>query len=218
MSRLIDLNHVITDGMETYPGLPGPKVCDFWTRESTAAQYDDGSTFHIARLDMVANTGTYLDSPYHRFDGGTDIAGLSLASIANLPGICVDARGAARVIEPDVLEGIEIADHAILFRTDWSRHWGTPKYQEANPCLAEETAAMLAAAGACLVGIDSLNIDDTTTQRRPVHTTLLGAGIPVVEHLCRLDRLPRKDFRFTAVPPRIEGMGTFPVRAFAELD
>ena len=217
MSELVDLNHVITDGMETYPGLPGPHICDFWTRESTAAHYEDGSTFHIARIDMVANTGTYLDAPFHRFADGLDIAGLELARLANLPGTCIDARGAGRVIGPELLDGLELVGRAVLFRTDWSHHWGSARYSDPNPCLAEETAAMLVAAGAHLVGIDSLNIDDATTQRRPVHTLLLGAGIPVVEHLCELDRLPHDGFRFSAVPPRVGGMGTFPVRAFAEI-
>lgn len=218
MSELVDLNHVISDGMETYPGLPAPHICDFWTRESTAAHYEDGSTFHIGRLDMVANTGTYLDSPFHRYADGLDIAELELARIANLPGVCVDVRGSERVIGPDVLDDVALTGRAVLFRTDWSHHWGSPQYNEANPCLAEETAAMLVAAGAQLVGIDSLNIDDTTTRRRPVHTLLLGAGIPVVEHLCRLDCLPHDGFRFSAVPPRVRGMGTFPVRAFAEIE
>jgi len=213
--KRIDLNHVIEPGMITYKGLPGPAVCDFWSRESTASKFDDGSTFQMARIDMVANTGTYIDAPFHRFEEGHDIAGFDLERIAGVPGLVVRVPETTRVIGVEPFAGRQVRNKAVLVHTGWDRHWGTERYFEANPCLSSEAAEWLRDEGAALVGIDSLNIDDATTRSRPVHTVLLGADIPVVEHLCHLDALPEKDFLFYAVPPRMTGVGTFPVRAFA---
>ena len=211
----IELDHVIEAGMVTCKGLPGPAICDFWSRESTAGKFDDGSTFHIGRIDMVANTGTCIDAPFHRFADGDDIASLPLDRIAGVPALRVSVPGDERVIGARWFEDLPVKDRAVLVHTGWDRYWGSEDYFNANPCLSEEAAVWLRDEGALLVGIDSVNIDDTTTRSRPVHTTLLGADIPVVEHLCRLGELPEKGFRFFAVPPRITGMGTFPARAFA---
>lgn len=211
----IDLSHIIEPGMVTYRGLPGPAVCDFWSREESAANFDDGSTFQIARIDMVANTGTYIDAPFHRFAHGHDVAGFPLERIAGVPGFRVTVPEDVRVIDATWFEDLPVKGKAVLIHTGWDRHWGTDRYFDANPCLSAEAAEWLRDEGALLVGIDSVNIDDTTTRSRPVHTTLLGAEIPVVEHLCNLGELPEKGFRFFAVPPRMTGVGTFPVRAFA---
>jgi len=213
---LIDLSHVIEHGMITYDGLPGPHICDFWTREGSADHYDDGSTFQIGRIDMVANTGTYLDSPFHRFADGADLAGLDLAVLAALPGLCVRALGPA--VDVDAFGGLDVAGKAVLVHTGWDRHWRTEAYRRGHPYLTQAAARLLVECGAALVGIDSYNIDDTSRRVRPVHTALLGAGIPIAEHMTNLATLPANGFRFSAVPPKIAGMGTFPVRAFAEID
>lgn len=212
--RLIDLSHAIEHGMTTYKGLPAPHICDYWDRESSAALYDDGSSFQIGRIDMVANTGTYLDAPFHRFADGADLAGLALDRLAGLEGLVVAAAG--REVDADAFDGLDVGGKAVLVRTGWDRHWRTDAYSEGHPFLTEGAARLLAERGAALVGIDSYNIDDTSVRRRPVHTVLLEAGIPICEHMTGLDRLPPA-FRFTAVPPKIRGMGTFPVRAFAEI-
>ncbi len=211
---LIDLSHKIEDGMVTYRGLPAPHICDFWDRESSAANYDDGSTFQIGRIDMVANTGTYLDTPFHRFEEGDDLAAVSLERLAGLDGLCV--RAEAREAGPELFEGLDVAGKAVLVHTGWDRHWRTDSYFADHPFLAEAAARWLAERGAALVGIDSYNIDDTRTRRRPVHTILLGAGTLICEHMTGLAALPASGFRFTAAPPKVAGMGTFPVRAFAE--
>ena len=213
--RLVDLSHVIEHGMVTYRGLPAPHICDFWTREGSAEHYDDGSSFQIGRIDMVANTGTYLDSPFHRFADGADLAGLDLAQLASLPGLKVKA--AAQAVDADLFEALEVAGKAVLVETGWDRHWRTDAYATDHPFLTEKAARLLVARGARLVGIDSYNIDDTSGRTRPVHTILLGAGVPICEHMTGLAALPADGFRFTAVPPKIAGMGTFPVRAFASL-
>ena len=212
---LIDLSHVIEAGMVTYKGLPGPHICDFWTREQSAALYEDGSTFQIGRIDMVANTGTYLDAPFHRFEDGADLAALALEQLAGLPGVVV--RSDAMAVDAEAFEGLDVAGKAVLVHTGWDRHWRTSAYYEGHPFLTEAAARLLAERGAKLVGIDSHNIDDTRAPRRPVHTTLLGAGVLVCEHLTNLQALPDSKFRFSAVPPKVSGMGTFPVRAFAEV-
>ena len=213
--RLIDLSHVIEHGMITYQGLPGPHICDFWSREGSAEHYDDGSSFQIGRIDMVANTGTYLDAPFHRYADGADLAGLDLAQLAVLPGLKVKA--AAQAVDAEAFEGLDVAGKAVLVETGWDRHWRTDAYFTDHPFLTEAAARLLVARGARLVGIDSYNIDDTSTRMRPVHTILLGAGVPICEHMTNLAALPAAGFRFTAVPPKIAGMGTFPVRAFAAL-
>ena len=211
---LIDLSHAIEDGMVTYKGLPAPHICDFWKREDSAVNYDDGSTFQIGRIDMVANTGTYLDTPFHRYAEGDDLAAVGLDRLARLEGLCVRAAGMEAGAE--LFEGLDVADKAVLVHTGWDRHWRTEAYHSGHPFLGEDSARLLAERGAALIGIDSYNIDDTRTRRRPVHTILLGAGTLIVEHMTRLGELPPSGFRFTAAPPKIAGMGTFPVRAFAE--
>jgi kynurenine formamidase len=213
--RLVDLSHVIEHGMVTYQGLPGPHICDFWTREGSAEHYDDGSSFQIGRIDMVANTGTYLDAPFHRYAKGDDLAALDLARLASLPGLKVKAN--AQAVDAEAFEGLDVAGKAVLVETGWDRHWRTDAYHVGHPYLTEAAARLLAERGAELVGIDSYNIDDTSTRSRPVHTILLGAGVLICEHMTNLAALPAAGFAFTAVPPKVAGMGTFPVRAFATL-
>jgi kynurenine formamidase len=216
---LVDLSHVIEDGMTTYKGLPGPHLCDYWSRDASAANYDDGSTFQIGRIDMVANTGTYVDSPFHRYADGKDLAELPLGSLADLDGLVVRRpfeNGIA--IDADAVAQLDVADKAVLFHTAWDRFWRTEAYFADHPFLTEAAAQALIDGGAAFVGIDSHNIDDTRTRTRPVHSLLLGADIPIGEHLTGLDKLPDRGFRFSAVPPKVKGLGTFPVRAFAKRD
>ena len=215
---LIDLSHVIEDGMVTFKGLPGPHLCDYWTREGSAAHYDDGSSFQIGRIDMVANTGTYVDSPFHRYAGGHDLSELPLASLADLVGIVVrQPYDQGLAIDVAAFDGIDVRGRAALIYTGWDRHWRTETYFTDHPFLTGAAADWLVAKGAAFVGIDSHNIDDTRTRSRPVHTKLLGANIPIGEHLTNLGALPDTGFRFSAVPPKVKGMGTFPVRAWAAL-
>ena len=218
MSRLLDLSHAVIAGMVTYKGLPGPVIRDHLSREASRALYAPGTTFQIGKIEMVANTGTYVDAPSHRWEDGADLAGLSLDILAGRPGICISAphpRGLA--VDEDFLEGKEIEGRAVLFCTGWSSRWGTPSYFQRSSHLTAAAAALLVARGAAIVGIDAHNIDDTEDLSRPAHSILLRAGIPVVEHLCNLEALPASGFRFYAVPVKIAGMGTFPVRAFAEV-
>ena len=216
--RIVDLSHVIEHGMTTYPGLPGPHICDFWERSSTAKNYDDGETFQIGRIDMVANTGTYVDSPFHRYADGKDLSELPLPSLAELPGIVI-----RRPWENELgtgarhFEGMDVYGKAVLVHTGWDRHWRTDRYGVEHSFLTADAADWLVANGATLVGIDSNNIDDTRVRTRPVHTRLLGADIPICEHMTGLGSLPNEGFRFFAVPPKVKGMGTFPVRAHALL-
>jgi kynurenine formamidase len=219
MSRFIDLSHMIVAGMTTYKGLPGPAICDYWTREESARNFSDGSTFQMGRIDMVSNTGTYLDAPFHRFAEGDDLSALRLSQVADLPGLVVrhrPERGLA--VDADVFADIECAGRAVLVETGWSRHWGTETYLTEHPFLTAAAAELLVARGAALVGIDSHNIDDTRGTTRPVHRILLGADILICEHMTGLSALPDNGFRFTAAPPKICGMGTFPVRAFAVVE
>lgn len=221
--RLIDLSHTVEDGMITYRGLPAPIVCDFLSREASRALYAEGTEFHIGKIELVANTGTYVDSPFHRFADGADLSELPLASLAELNGIVIQAHdGDGRAIGPDLiapgLAGIDPRGKAILVHTGWSQHWRTDLYFERHPFLTAEAAAYLVEAGVRLVGIDSYNIDDTDDGRRPVHTALLGSGIPIVEHMTGLEALPETGFRFAAVPVKVKGMGTFPVRAYAVVE
>lgn len=215
--RIVDLSHVIDDGMVTYPGLPGPVVCDFLSRERSREVYAPGYEFQIGRIDLVGNTGTYLDSPFHRFADGDDLAAVALSRVAQLDAVTVDARGRTAV-DVDLFTERTVTGRAVLIHTGWDRHWRSEAYLSGHPFLTSDAARHLVEGGAALVGIDSLNIDDTSTGERPVHTALLGAGIPIVEHLTGLAALPADGFRFTAAPPKITGMGTFPVRAFAVLD
>jgi len=217
-TEIIDLSHVIEHGMTTYPGLPEPHICDFWTREGSASNYDDGSSFQIGRIEMVANTGTYLDSPFHRYADGADLADLPLRSLADLPGIVVRQPWEKEIsIGPNAFNGREVRGKAVLVHTGWDRHWRTDAYFGEHPFLTAEAADWLAEHGALLVGVDSCNIDNMHVRARPVHTRLLGAAIPICEHMTALGRLPDEGFRFSAVPPKVRGMGTFPVRAYAVL-
>ena len=217
--RFVDLSHTIEDGMITYKGLPAPLICDHLSRADSHAHCAPGTEFQIGRITMVANTGTYIDSPFHRYADGADIADFSLASIALLDAVVVRVAGAtARAIPRSAFAAFDVRGKAVLVHTGWDRHWRTDDYFEGHPFLTADAAAYLRDAGARLVGIDSLNIDDTADLTRPVHTTLLGAGIPIVEHLCNLGAIPMSAFRFSAIPPKVRGMGTFPVRAFALVD
>ena len=218
MSQLVDLSHVIVEGMTTYKNFPGPHVCDFWEREASAEFYDDGSTFQIGRIDMIANTGTYLDAPFHRFAEGSDIAGLELDQLAALPGLVVRQPWESGImVDAARFESLDVDGKAVLVHTGWDRHWRTDAYFDDHPFLTAEAAQLLVNRGVRLVGIDSYNIDDTRTKSRPVHTGLLADGILICEHMTNLGALPDEGFSFTAVPPKIEGMGTFPVRALASL-
>lgn len=212
----IDLSHAIETGMITYKGLPAPLICDHISRAASRASYSPGTEFQIDRIEMVGNTGTYLDTPYHRFADGHDLADLPLERVADCEGMVIDVTGASgRAIDWKALAADDVSGKAVLIRTGWDRHWRTDQYFEDHPHLTEAAAEHLRDEGALLVGIDSLNIDDTSGGARPVHTVLLGAGIPIIEHMTRLDGLPVRGFRFSAVPPKVRRMGTFPVRAHA---
>lgn len=203
---LIELSHPFGHGTITYPGLPGPEITEHLSRAASRANYAAGTEFHIGRISMVANTGTYLDTPFHRFDAGVDLAGMPLAKVADLEGIRV---------EPGRLRDRDVRGRAVLIFTGWDRHWGTPAYGIDAPFVSRPDAEWLADQKAALVGIDSVNIDDVKDRSRPAHTVLLEAGIPIVEHLCNLGQLPADGFRFHAAPPMVAGLGTFPVRAYA---
>ena len=220
MGRLIDLSHTVEAGMVTYKGLPGPVIRDHLSREASRLLYAGGTTFQIGKIEMVANTGTYVDAPFHRWEDGVDLSGLSLDLLAGREGICIAAPHAQGLaVGEDFLEGKEVRGKAVLFFTGWSGFWGSPSYLQRSPHLTSSLASRLVARGAAIVGIDSHNIDDTEDLSRPVHSILLRAGIPVVEHLTNLEALPWPParFRFYAVPVKVAGMGTFPVRAFAEV-
>ena len=218
MPKFIDLSHVIQDGMITYQGLPGPKICDHLSREDSKQHYAEETTFQIGKIEMVANTGTYIDAPFHRYQEGKDLSQLDFASVANLDGVLLHGDPATRAISSDVFKGKDLKGKAVLIHTGWDRHWGTEPYFKDHPYLTRESAEYLKLEGAALVGIDSLNIDDNTDGTRPTHTILLGGGIPIVEHLCNLDALPDSGFKFFAVPTPVRGMGSFPVRAFAVIE
>lgn len=214
--QFVDVSHTIEHGLVTYRGLPAPIICDYMSREESRRHYSGGTEFQIGKIEMVANTGTYLDSPFHRFGDGQDLSELALDSLADLDGVVVDAASdAGRAVGREAFAGVEVAGKAVLVRTGWDAHWRTERYFEGHPFLTEEAARFLADEGAALVGIDSYNIDDTADGRRPAHTILLGARVPIVEHMCRLGQLPARGFRFFAVPVKVKGFGTFPVRAFA---
>jgi arylformamidase len=213
---LIDLSHTVEHGMITYKGLPAPIVCDYLSREASRKLYAPGTEFHIGKIEMVANTGTYVDSPFHRYADGMDLADLPLTSIADLDTVVVRAAGSpSRAIDYSAFRGLNVKGKAVLVHTGWDRHWRTDQYFEGHPFLTADAAKSLADAGAALVGVDSYNIDDVDDGRRPVHSTLLRSAIPIAEHMCGLHQVPDKGFRFFAVPVKVKGFGTFPVRAFA---
>jgi kynurenine formamidase len=218
MVTLVDLSHPIEDGMITYTGLPGPKITDHLSRKASRGHYAEGTTFQIGRIEMVANTGTYIDAPFHRHVDGKDLSQFDLESIANLNGLVFQADPRTRAITADLFKDRDLTGKAVLVHTGWDRHWSTGQYFEAHPFLTRESAEYLKSSGAALVGIDSLNIDDNTDGTRPAHTILLGAEIPIVEHMCNLGSLPGTGFKFFAVPAPVKGMGSFPVRAFALIE
>ena len=213
----LDLSHTIEHGMITYRGLPAPLMCDFLSREASRQLYAGGTEFHIGRIDMVANTGTYLNSPFHRFADGKDLSQLELSALAGVEAVVVRAEGAGRRITRAAFEHVDVRGKAVLVQTDWDQHWRTDHYFEGHPFLTECSAQFLAESKVRLVGIDSYNMDDTSDGRRPVHTILLGHEIPIVEHMTGLAQLPPDGFEFFAVPPKIRAFGTFPVRAFASV-
>ncbi|HEU5349139.1 MAG TPA: cyclase family protein [Ktedonobacterales bacterium] len=214
----VDLSHTIENGMMTYKGLPAPVICDYLSREQSRASYAEGTEFQIGKIELISNTGTYLDSPFHRFAHGHDLSELALSDLANLDAVLIRVTGSSeRAITHSAFGAVDVRGKAALVHTGWADYWRTDQYFEGHPFLTEDAATYLDQAGAILVGIDSYNIDDTANLSRPVHTILLGVGIPIVEHMCGLEQLPTEGFRFTAVPPKVKGMGTFPVRAFATL-
>jgi kynurenine formamidase len=216
--RMIDLSHTIAAGMITYPGLPGPEIGEHLSRDASERAYAPGVRFHIGRISMVANTGTYIDSPFHRFDDGADLARLPLDRFAALDGVVVRLTGSQiRAIGAAELAPYDVTGRAVLLHTGWDRHWATDAYAVDAPYLTAEATRWLVEQRATLVGIDSINIDDVADRTRPAHTGLLAAGIPIVEHLCRLGELPATGFTFHAAPPAVEQFGTFPVRAYAVL-
>ena len=215
---IVDLSHVIESGMVTYKGLPAPLICDHMSHLQSRDFYAAGTEFQIGRIEMVANTGTYIDTPYHRYSEGADLSQTSLRHLANLRGVVVRVTGmTSRAIDWSHFAASEVRDRAVLVNTGWDAHWRTDQYFEGHPFLTKAAAEYLRDEGAQLVGIDSLNIDDTADLTRPVHSILLGAGVPIVEHLTQLSSLPLEGFAFNAAPPKIRGMGTFPVRAHAIL-
>jgi kynurenine formamidase len=221
-SSLAELSHVVRHGMITYPGLPGPVIEDHLSRAQSRDRYAAGTEFQIGRITLVANTGTYADVPFHRFSDGADLAQMPLSRFVDLPGVAIPAssrQAGVRSIGPEVFDGLEVSDRAVLIHTGWDRYWGTAEYGAAShPFLSAAAVAWLVARRPALVGIDSVNIDDMADPSRPAHTGLLGAGIPVVEHMTGLAQLAGRGFRFHAAPVAVQGMGTFPVRAYALVD
>jgi kynurenine formamidase len=218
-SRLIDLSHEIEHGMITYPGLAAPVISDWLSRDASRTRYAPGTTFQIGKIEMIANTGTYMDAPFHRHPEGADIAAYPLEAIADLDGLVVRATALSdRAVDATIFRGMDVRRKAVLVHTGWDAHWRTPAYGSGHPFLTRDAAEHLTRAGAALVGIDSLNIDDTADGARPAHTLLLGAGIPIVEHMTNLGALPDVGFRFFAVPAKVKGMGSFPVRSFARVE
>ena len=215
MKRLIDLSHTVEHGMITYKGLPAPIVCDFLSREASEQKYAEGTTFHMGKIEMISNTGTYVDAPFHRYEHGMDLSALPLESLADLDGIVFRAGPSQKSLGPELFDTVDVEGKAVLVNTGWAKHWRTDKYFEGHPHLTEAAALWLKDHGARFVGIDSLNIDGTATGARPVHTVLLGADIPICEHMWNLEKLPDSGFRLHAAPVKIKGFGTFPVRAYA---
>jgi kynurenine formamidase len=214
---LIDLSHTVEAGVITYKGLPAPIICDYLSREASRKLYAPGTEFQIGKIEMVANTGTYLDSPFHRYADGKDLSELRLDQLAGLAAVKVVARDVQSLDSSRFSSLRDLAGKAVLVDTGWSRHWKTDRYYEGHPFLTEDAAKFLADTGVVLVGIDSHNIDSTQDGHRPVHSTLLRRDILIVEHMTALDRVPASGFKFSALPVKVKGFGTFPVRAFAEV-
>ena len=217
-NRYVDLSHVIENGTVSHRGIPAPIICDYLSRESSRSRYAAGTEFHIAKIEMVANTGTYVDCPFHRFADGSDFSQIGIEQFADIDAIVVRAENRdSPAVGVEYFRGLEICNRAVLVHTGWDRHWNTPAYLGEHPFLSAEAASYLRDCGVKLVGIDSMNIDDTRGNTRPVHSALLGAGILIAEHLCNLAALPDDGFAFSAIPPKFKGVGTFPVRAMARL-
>lgn len=217
--KFIDVSHIVEDGTITYPGLPGPVIGEHLSREDSRSHYSPGTEFQIGSIKMVANTGTYIDAPFHRFAERQDLSQLPLSSLADLDGIVIRVDpDAGRAVDASVFEGYDLEGKAVLVHTGWSAHWGTEKYFQGHPFLTRDAVERLVASHVALVGIDSLNIDDTADGSRPAHTILLDNAIPIVEHLTKLDQLPDQGFRFFAVPVKVKGLGSFPVRAFGIME
>jgi kynurenine formamidase len=215
----IDLSHTIYDGLVTYKGLPAPIICDYLSREASRERYAPGTEFQIGKIEMVANTGTYVDCPFHRYADGQDLSEVELERFTDLEGVTVRADFHQGLkVGIDFFKDLPLKGRAVLVHTGWDAHWATDRYFEEHPFLTEEAALYLRDSGSRLVGIDALNIDDTRGGSRPVHSTLLKAGILIAEHLCNLGQLPEQGYTFHAVPPKFKGVGTFPVRAYARLD
>lgn len=215
---LIDLSHTIENGLVTYKGLPAPIICDYLSREKSKEFYEEGTEFQIGKIEMVSNTGTYIDCPFHRFENGKDLSEVGLECFTDLEATVIRRPFTESLeINKEHLIHCEIRNRAVLVHTGWDTHWNTDKYYENHPYLARDAAEYLRDCGVRLVGIDSHNIDNTSGRSRPVHTTLLGAEILIVEHLCNLYLLPDDGFTFSAIPPKFKGVGTFPVRAMAKL-
>ena len=213
--RFVDVSHVVEDGMITYKGFPAPIICDWMSREASRSRYAPGTEFQIGKIEMIANTGTYVDSPFHRYADGKDLSELPLESVADLECLVVRVPASAGpTIDTVPLSARDVAGRAVLFHTGWDRHWRTDAYFEGHPHLTGRAAEWLAKAGAALVGIDSFNIDSIATGERPVHSILLGREIPICEHMTGLGAVPERGGRFSAVPVKVKGMGTFPVRAY----
>jgi arylformamidase len=217
-TQLIDLSHVIENGLITYKGLPAPVICDYLSRADSRQFYEEGTEFQIGKIEMVTNTGTYIDCPFHRFADGDDLAQVGLAAFADLDALVIRVPHTNTLtVRPEHIQNYDIRGRAVLIQTGWDAYWNTDRYYTDHPHLSAEAAEYLRDGGAKLVGIDSHNIDDTSGRSRPVHTTLLGANILIVEHLCNLSALPSDGLTFSAVPPKVRGAGTFPVRAFARI-
>ncbi len=218
MPEYIDLSHTIEDGVSSYKGLPGPVICDFWSREYSKQFYEEGTSFLIGKIEMVGNTGTYLDTPYHRFENGKDLSQILIEQTTHLEGIVIHVPFNKSIsINASFFQNLDLENKAVLVHTGWDIYYGQEKYYSNNPFLTEDAAEFLVSKKVKLVGIDSHNIDDTSGKTRPVHTTLLKNEILIVEHLCNLSSIPHQKFYFTATPPKVKGFGTFPVRAFAEI-
>jgi arylformamidase len=217
-SQLIDLSHTIENGLITYKGLPAPVICDYLSREDSKKFYAEGTSFQIGKIEMVSNTGTYIDCPFHRYENGNDLNDTPLEHFAELKGLVIRKPFQETIaLDADLFRDLEIEGKALLIQTGWDIHWNTEKYYDYHPFLTENAALVLKEKKVRLVGIDSHNIDDTRTNRRPVHSILLGNGILIVEHLCNLSAIPDENFIFNAIPPKFKGVGTFPVRAMARL-
>lgn len=217
--QFIDLSHTIEHGLVTYKGLPAPVVCDYLSREDSKKFYEEGTAFQIGKIEMVTNTGTYLDCPFHRFENGKDLSEIGLEAFTDLDGLVISVPFTETLaVTESHLKNVELRNRAVLIHTGWDRNWNTEKYYDNHPYLTKEAAEYLKNCCVKLVGIDSHNIDDTRGKTRPVHTTLLGAEILIVEHLCNLNSLPQYGFTFSAIPPKFKGVGTFPVRAMAKIN